>query len=796
MAMVASIRMKSRDMIKEGLQPETLLRNEIEEAAKAKLRYKEIVQEKKQRKMLEIRFSAKVNQKQFWKLVKKAERKVGSLSSVRDSNGNLITNRKLVELIVLEQLAIIFSGKRSPIFNHRGEQLIKEATTKESSNWNTLIVPESDPTEHEAEVCAPVNAALIRELINGLKTERAPGIDGVSSQMLFFAGQGAIDFLTCMYNNMLTLGTVPEALSTGRMTLIDKKQPSQLVSGKRPLTVSSVILNIFTKIVHKRMDKVCEDEGYYGPIQFGFRSGRSTTDCVFILLAAIRKAKKHNHTISIAFCDIAKAYDSVNRELLYTKLDAIGFGGRVKAIIQAMYYNDNVRVRIGKGLSAPLWFTKGVKQGCVLSPLLFALYLSGLGKVLHNMKEGINFNGGIISALMFADDLVLISRTKIRGMNRLLRVVHRFCKDMHMKLAVEKTVMLSTGTGNVSWKISDTEPNLEAALVAKYLGVEVGVEGRNMVKARQAKMITTARAYAHTIMGCTMVGLDRSLTARTLWESCAIPAILYATETMVVSKSTLEQLDKIQGAVARFILQLPSSASKVAAYLDAGMKPMNLRIQARQLLFVHAATRPKKDKLVRMVVKSVLADLTDPWTVQVQREIGKLPVRDFFAATKTQVKYIIKHQQIDAIRIMKGSHTSLAWMSEPIVWFTLQPHVNDSPESRTLNRFRAADVGLGNRRPNTWGFKYTNCPLCEEDGNEFKLNEAHVVVICPSVGFERWTRGIDQFIGECNSRNIHSHWEVLKEFLGGDGADKAIMMARAKDLSCLLEAWLTLVSPI
>ena len=122
--------------------------------------------------------------------------------------------------------------------------------------------------------------------------------------------------------------------------------------------------------------------------------------------------------------------------------------------------------------------------------------------------------------------------------------------------------------------------------------------------------------------------------------------------------------------------------------------------------------------------------------------------------------------------------------------------MNNSPKSRTLNRFRSADVGLGNRRPNTWGFKYTNCPLCEEDGNKFKLNEVHVIFICPSVGFERWTRGIDWFIGECSSRNIHSHWVVLKEFLGGDGADKAIMMARAKDLSCLLEAWLTLVSPI
>ena len=117
-----------------------------------------------------------------------------------------------------------------------------------------------------------------------------------------------------------------------------------------------------------------------------------------------------------------------------------------------MYYNDSIKVRIGNGLSAPLWFTRRVKQGCVLSPLLFALYLSGLGKVLHSMKEGISFKGLIISALMFVDDLVLISRTRIQDMNRLLHVVHRFCQDMHMKLSVDKTVMLSTGTGNLPGK--------------------------------------------------------------------------------------------------------------------------------------------------------------------------------------------------------------------------------------------------------------------------------------------------------------------------------------------------------
>ena len=95
---------------------------------------------------------------------------------------------------------------------------------------------------------------------------------------------------------------------------------------------------------------------------------------MFMLLATIRKAKRKNHSLSVAFCDITKAYDSVNTELLYAKLDFVGFGGRVKQLVQSMYFNDSVQVRIGEGLSILLWFTKGVKQGCVLSPLLFSLF--------------------------------------------------------------------------------------------------------------------------------------------------------------------------------------------------------------------------------------------------------------------------------------------------------------------------------------------------------------------------------------------------------------------------------------
>ena len=93
-------------------------------------------------------------------------------------------------------------------------------------------------------------------------------------------------------------------------------------------------------------------------------------------------------------------------------------------------------------MTAPLWFTKGIKQGYRLSPLLFSLYMAGLGEELHAMKECVNFNGQVISALFFADDLVLILRTKVTGMEHMLKEVSRFSKGVYMKLSIVLSIFL------------------------------------------------------------------------------------------------------------------------------------------------------------------------------------------------------------------------------------------------------------------------------------------------------------------------------------------------------------------
>ena len=68
----------------------------------------------------------------------------------------MLINRELVERIVLQQLALIFSGQESPVFSHRNEQLLKEMNVKSIKNWKDWIIPENDEKMYEDEVCARV----------------------------------------------------------------------------------------------------------------------------------------------------------------------------------------------------------------------------------------------------------------------------------------------------------------------------------------------------------------------------------------------------------------------------------------------------------------------------------------------------------------------------------------------------------------------------------------------------------------------------------------------------------------
>ena len=104
---------------------------------------------------------------------------------------------------------------------------------KEAGGWEEWIPKTKPDREYESTVCGNIGVSQLEVILNGLKDDRAPGVDGVTTRMLKHASDLFKLMLTDLLNSILTEGEVPKALLIGKMTLIDKKEPSLLVNKKR-----------------------------------------------------------------------------------------------------------------------------------------------------------------------------------------------------------------------------------------------------------------------------------------------------------------------------------------------------------------------------------------------------------------------------------------------------------------------------------------------------------------------------------------------------------------------------------
>ena len=176
--------------------------------------------------------------------------------------------------------------------------------------------------------------------------------------------------------------------------------------------------------------------------QAGFREGYSTIDNVFILYAVIsRYFNTKGKYLYVAFVDFQKAFDSVNRSILYKMLQTNGISGKLLNSIKAIYLSVKARVRTASGYTDTFQCPVGLRQGCKLSPILFIMFINDIEQVFRDSGvRGIQLFPDIteLFLLMFADDLALLSDTVV-GLQKQLNTLRTFCNQNKLTVNVEKT---------------------------------------------------------------------------------------------------------------------------------------------------------------------------------------------------------------------------------------------------------------------------------------------------------------------------------------------------------------------
>ncbi len=155
-----------------------------------------------------------------------------------------------------------------------------------------------------------------------------------------------------------------------------------------------------------------ENNDIISDAQFGFRKGHSTVDAIFVLNAVIQKVLREKGRLSCAFIDFKKAFDSVYRNGLWFKLCHLGLTGKTLRIIRNMYSQVKSCIRGCKSYSEFFECAIGLKQGEVMSPVLFSLFLEDLELFLQGSNEsGLTLDDVTFILMLFADDMVILSNS-------------------------------------------------------------------------------------------------------------------------------------------------------------------------------------------------------------------------------------------------------------------------------------------------------------------------------------------------------------------------------------------------
>ena len=420
--------------------------------------------------------------------------------------------------------------------------------------------------------------------------------------------------LTRIYNLWLYIGRVPVWTTLSRTAMLPKKGDLANPTNWRPITIGSHILRVYTKIIATRLSDLADLD----PRQKAFRHVDGCGENACLVEGIIRDARLRRKNMSMCFIDIAKAFDTVSHESITRALKRLDTPEHIINLIGDLYSGATTRIIVSGEESVEIPITRGVKQGCPLSPFLFsALMDEFIGSVGGDI--GYQFSDGVsVAVVAFADDLVLTSASK-PGMVYLLDLLDRFLAARGLTAHPGKCagIILERPGGRRGGIRVETNPGQGFTLLdpntgvpaefplihpdqyVRYLGLDVGPSGLR----RPGREVRQERAWVLGILGRIGLAKLKPLQKLSILVGHFIPKMTYRYVKGSCNLNLLLALDKVVRRAVREWMHLPHSIPNSLLHLaarDGGLGlPSLTEAVSIQKMRLHAILVTSRDAAVR-----------------------------------------------------------------------------------------------------------------------------------------------------------------------------------------------------
>ena len=745
--------------------------------------------------------------KNFWDLINPKKKQNTEISAVLAPDSGVVhCNHADIRNDVEQHLLNVFQGSHDkivppdntvsdhayssrhspPNIPHTPDHSYSKSTTAKLPNLSSDAQLETDPSGW---LNSDITMAEVKSMISSLKNGKAKGWDLIPNEALKNLPDEMITMITVLFNKIKVSGSLPKGWNRGRITLVHKYGLRELLGNYRPITVIISLSGLYSKVLNARLTKVVEQHNLLGEVQNGFRKERSGSDNSFILDTILWKAKATKSKVHMAFLDISKAYDSVNRSILWSRLSSMGFNGTFLSTLRSLYNDDSVDCMVNGLLTSPIFLRRGLRQGCSLSPMLFALYISDIGNDLTSSSIGFKLGDVTISGLLFADDIVVVAKTA-DGLKSLLDTVKRGFDRLKLVISHEKSQIISSD--EIEWDLTNNHTDvvkpLKQVCQYKYLGVWTYKSMYKTCTAKQKQCVQTAQKYKGSCIYVSRLGPDTVDVIHCTWLNVAIPAILHGCEVIPFCETRIKEIERIHAQVAKFALGLPFSAPNFCAQTELGWKPFRQLLYESQIKFYFRVLYLDQKRWVHQALLDHLSgNWVSPYLTYMAAIRSKLGI--FAAPSKPLVWKRLSHAYF-----MKTTNNTIAhvpWL-QPLESLARLPHVCESRWSTVISEFRLGCEGLGNKQPRTGYQRKPYCPVCPSKETNDGL---HVLFFCACLSSLRTDTGITSFMTSC-TLNKMSVEEAYSLFVTGfDSHRKPISRSdffeRAKCMCDMRTLWLS-----
>ena len=540
--------------------------------------------------------------------------------------------------------------------NSQSQQTSTEISPQKWFHYFKSLSHESSNNSENLEVFIDINEYCelnhdidINEIIHAVKNsknKKSCGFDGIKNEYIKSAIDTLAPILLKIFNDIMHTGLYPWKKSI--ICPIFKKGDNCDPRNYRGISLTSSLSKLFNTILNNRLVEYLKIYNILPKEQGGFQIGKQTSDNIFILKTILKKYKLNKKEAAkklfLSFVDFQKAFDTVNRNKLISKLHHIGIRGKFLNIIKDMYNNTQSCVKTPLGYTNFFETNLGVLQGDVLSPTLFIIYLHDFPQIFDSTDfKPVNIFTELVSCLLWADDLILLSET-IEGLQLCLKSLEQYCIDWSLTVNIDKTKAIYLNTDSTQ-PVFFKHEEVEQVSSYSYLGVIIHKSGQFheakkdlLCKARKGLFKLRSLFFQNKLH-------LKPLLALHCYEALIKPIYLYACEVWVtLTKTFYKEIEQFDINFLRHILGVRGQVSPHAVRIELGKCSPSIDINSCLINYRHRlnnttySTNPllfsayMTDKLLSATDKTTFYNVTN--NIIAQYNLNELLDSNLALATK------------------------------------------------------------------------------------------------------------------------------------------------------------------